>query len=860
MKNFRKFLILLTLLSPLTASAADFTWVTNASGDISTAANWTGVVSPFTNGAASTGNIVISSGAPTYSTISLSGDAALSVSGITAITSGGNVTLSGTTSFTLGSASWKFGGSSTFTADDSAGTKTVTLQSGATLDTSAKDEGFVLVSGNNSTSTSPVGKMTIEAGATLTTRSAQLARGKGSNVTVDLYGTWTNTGNGRFSEFGSATINVKNGGLFNASGHLADQGAGTGTVNVEGGGTLSGAFASIGTRGRGIVNILDGGTWNLGDSTQTIVYGANGGARGTICQTGGTVSGFAIRFGSTDTTNGIYGGTGEYFLNGGTLTLNSSMYQQDAKASKEGAKNVTGTLYLGYSDASTTLNTGTGVASIKTMTNTLLKANAGTLYTTSFAQREGESTIQGSASVNIQDSLPTTLTAGTAGLRVSNANLKLTGTAKLNLKADATNSVNAYIGNTSLTLSDSAQFNMTNTAYSTKQDVQYFYLNGTNGSTTGSLTLNGSSSMTFDGSYFIAGTNDAKNPALITLNDSSVLTVSKTTSSGYFQLGGEYGKYAGHAKLVLNGNSRLVTSTSVQVAPKAGSTVQIDVNGNAEWSIAAGRVGDNGTLMVNLNGGKITASSFYTSDSSSGNTTFNVQGGTLKMSDVLTLATRGTTALNISDGTADVRVIWAGHIQGGTTQKVSVTQTGGTLKATDMILAQPNIQKIPTYTISGGSATISNNLYGFNIEYSGGELNVKNLYLAKTVESPISGFSDKKYVENTLNIELSDDYDASQFTIENLFGGTGTLNISAAKGYDFDPNANTKLFSLTNSASDLSQIRITTTIPGQNTGDWMFSLVDGTVILGTPNSLPEPATWSLLVLGLVFLLRSFRKH
>ncbi|MDO4858757.1 MAG: PEP-CTERM sorting domain-containing protein [Thermoguttaceae bacterium] len=853
MKKVTLWLAAAAIFFPLMASAADFTWNTGASGSISDGSNWSGEVSPFdASGTAATGNITISSGTPTYTALSLSGDAALSVSGITAITAGGNVTLSGSSSLTLGNASWKLTNTSIFQAGASAGTSNVTLQSGASLDTSAKGEGFVLVpSGVTSTV-----NLTIESGATLRTYAAQLARGSQSNVTVDVYGTWTNTGGGRLGENGTTVINVHNGGAFAPSGYISDQGNGLTTVNVESGGRLLETFSAVATRGRAIVNIQDGASWTY-TGTQVIGFGANSRTHGTVYQTGGTVSGPNVRFGSDNTAAATAGGKGEYILNGGTLTLSGSMSQFDMATAKPGARNVVGTLYLGYTtDYAPT--SGSGVATIGTMTNTLLNANEGTLYTTSFAQKEGVSTIQGTASVNIQDTLPATPAAGSAGLHVNNANLLLTGTAELDLVADATNHVNAYIGNTSVTLNDSAKIKMTNTAYSTVRDNQYFYLSGEDGSTSGSLTLNDSATMEFDGSFLIAGSTDAQNPSVITLNDNSRITVTKGNSpTGYLQLGGKYGAYAGHAKLVLNGNSQLQSSgTGVQVAPMTGSTVEVEVNDNALWTLgASSRVGDNGTLTLNLNGGKVQSSGFYFADSVNGKAYVNVQGGTLEVGG-LTLATRGAVEMTISDGLVTSTTIYAAHLQGGTNQKVNVTQTGGTLNTNNFILYQPKVAQIPTYTISGGTATIANDLYGIDINYLGGELNVKNLYIAKDIIAQAGSTVSQKYVENTLNIQLSDEYDPSQFTVENLFG-EGTLNISTTDGYDFDPNAQTTLFTLINPSDSLDGIRLTNSL-GLPTDGWMLLYDGSSVILTTPgsfSSIPEPASWVLLALGLLGMAR-----
>jgi hypothetical protein len=229
----------------------------------------------------------------------------------------------------------------------------------------------------------------------------------------------------------------------------------------------------------------------------------------------------------------------------------------------------------------------------------------------------------------------------------------------------------------------------------------------------------------------------------------------------------------------------------------------------------------------------------------------NVQGGTLEVGG-LTLATRGTVEMTISDGLVTSSTIYAAHLQGGTNQKVNVTQTGGELTTNDLVLYQPKVAQIPTYTISGGSATIANDMYGFDINYLGGELNVKNLYIAKDIIAQAGSTVSQKYVENTLNIQLSDEYDPSQFTVENLFG-EGTLNISAADGYDFDPNTQTTLFTLINPSDALDGIRLTNSL-GLPTEDWLLRYDGSSVILTTQsalNAVPEPASWALLVLGLL---------
>nr|MCR5162601.1 PEP-CTERM sorting domain-containing protein [Thermoguttaceae bacterium] len=254
---------------------------------------------------------------------------------------------------------------------------------------------------------------------------------------------------------------------------------------------------------------------------------------------------------------------------------------------------------------------------------------------------------------------------------------------------------------------------------------------------------------------------------------------------------------------------------------------------------------------LNLNGGKVQSGGFYFADAVNGKAYVNVQGGTLEVGG-LTLATRGTAEMTISDGLVTSTTIYAAHLQGGTNQKVNVTQTGGTLNTNNFILYQPKVTQLPTYTISGGTATIANDLYGFDINYLGGELNVKNLYLAKDIVAQAGSFTSEKYVENTLNIQLSDEYDPTKFTVENLFG-EGTLNISAADGYDFDPNTQTRLFSLANPSDSLDGIRLTNSL-GLPTEDWMLLYDGNSVILTSLNALnavPEPASWVLLVLGLL---------
>lgn len=862
--------LLLCLAAPV---CADSVWNDGAAGDVSTSTNWADGVSPFTADGTATdaGSITIASGAPTYTALTLSGATTASISGITAITGGGNVNLQTTSTggLTLSNLSWTLGASSVFTA--SGASPVLKLGSGATLNTQAKAEGFVFMgSGTNGT-----GAITIESGATLRTNSAQIARASTANVTMNLSGTWENIGSGRLGESGTFTVNVLDGGVFKIGGYTADQNAGKTVINIENGGTLQNSFI-LATRGTGTVNLKDGGTWNIGDNT-VICFGANSNGKAIVNQTGGTARGSNLQFGSTDQGNGRFGGTGGYYLNGGTLSLSGTLKQYDNAAGNPnaGAKNVTGTLFLGVDSGTGTALTTGGLGKVTTMTNVLLNAQAGSLYVTNFSQREGVSLITGSASVNILDALPGTLAAGEAGLRVSNSHLTLTGTAEMKVQ-----DVNTFIGSTAATapahvsLTDSAKLTFKNTATVApeKANARFCYLNGTNGASCGQLTLSGNSTFTAEKTYFIAGSNDAANPTLVTVGGNATLEMKGAVdNNGYFSIGGKNNMdgtaaYVGHAKLILKEDGTIKT-IGPQFAPVQNSTAIMEMTGGTFTTSSGGRLADQGTFTLNQSGGsfKITTS-IYAADGAYGIANLNISGGTFSSTDSITLATRGKATLTISEaGNVSIPVINAAHVQGGTGQVVKIIQNGGTLTVSNrMELAQLTVKTLPTYEISDGIATIGN-LSNFNVTQTGGTLTVSG--------TATMNLTDLNYEGGTLdvhrlvlgnghafNIEMSDDFlTGSGITLDEL-SGTGSIHLTAADDFVFNPGASYVLVNTENGGAgfDLSQIALTSDFTTEGLA-LVFS--GNSVMLGTTNALPEPSAWLLLLAGLGLLaVRKVRKN
>jgi autotransporter-associated beta strand protein len=211
----------------------------------------------------------------------------------------------------------------------------------------------------------------------------------------------------------------------------------------------------------------------------------------------------------------------------------------------------------------------------------------------------------------------------------------------------------------------------------------------------GTITLNGTSSITTATTGLINLAESAGSDATVTLNDSSTLT-----SGGDLRVG-----MAGAGKLFVNGTSVVNVGTTVEkwllVNTAAGGSGQIDVNGGAinlntntdlRFSTSAAA---NGTNVVNLNSGSISgftgnnngifsATSVVDLNQASTqagvNNTFNLNGGILTIGQVITNNDAGTATFNFNGGTLRAAGSTAAFLElGGANQRAIVSNGGAVI-------------------------------------------------------------------------------------------------------------------------------------------------------------------------------------
>jgi autotransporter-associated beta strand protein len=240
----------------------------------------------------------------------------------------------------------------------------------------------------------------------------------------------------------------------------------------------------------------------------------------------------------------------------------------------------------------------------------------------------------------------------------------------------------------SLTLNNSATISTTNLGIG---------FNAGNGATLpeGTVTLNNTSSITTATTGLINAGESAGSDATITLNNSSVLN-----SGGDLRIG-----MAGTGRLVVNDTSVVNVGTTVEkwllVNTAAGGSGQIDVNGGSinlntntdlRFSTSAAA---NGTNVVNLNSGSISGftgnnngiSSLLSvvdlnqsSTAGTVNNTFNLNGGTLTIGQVITNNNAGTATFNFNGGTLRAAGTTAAFVDlGGASQRAIVSNGGAVI-------------------------------------------------------------------------------------------------------------------------------------------------------------------------------------
>ena len=122
---------------------------------------------------------------------------------------------------------------------------------------------------------SGTGSFTVQNGATVSTADSYVGFGPGSSGTVTITGatsTWTNSGDNTVGNFGTGIFSVDRGGTVNVTGNtfVGANPTGNGTINISRAGsswtttgvTILGGGLSFGVGGSGTINVSNGGAYN----------------------------------------------------------------------------------------------------------------------------------------------------------------------------------------------------------------------------------------------------------------------------------------------------------------------------------------------------------------------------------------------------------------------------------------------------------------------------------------------------------------------------------------------------------------------------------------------------------------------
>ncbi len=587
------------------------------------------------------------------------------------------------------------------------------------------------------------------------------SRWNGSNGTYNLSsGTVNVTGNAVGVSYGGGTANINvSGGNFNCNDVWVSEcyngTAGTGTLTISGTGTVNPTWwvwITKNAAATGVVN-LDGGTL----ATTHVVQGSGS---ATLNFNGGTLKAKA------NDTNFIEGTVALNVKSGGAVidTNNCNITIQNALAADTGStggltKNGTGTLTLtgantftgGIGIAAGTLKIG-GSGSLGSGTYAGAISNAGMLHVGTSADQTLSGGISGSGSLAKDGTGTLTLSGGgtlKSGIslyggafaavlkesttRITSGTYDASGTEWVVGGLDTGNGTNTHLvmGNASALTNISwlsigrgngngtalSDVTLNDTASITANSMSAGYnVNNTATKPKGTITLNGSSSLTVSDYFHLA--ESAGSSMTLTLNDTAAVTLAGTPDGEDRRNLG----LNGSGVLTLNAGTTFTDESTrwLNVGYQNGSGV-VNINGGtfnkSSGELRVGTTSTNGvytaTGTINMTGGTATVGSLTlgrgNNNDAKVNGTLNVSGGTLTVTTGLAIVgyqgdgTAGGT-LNITGGTFDASGLSGTNsmlIGTGGSGRGTVTVNGGTLNSlNDMVLAE-------NYSSSGSVALTS---------------------------------------------------------------------------------------------------------------------------------------------------------